>query len=82
VQALGHPLNRLLPTGLPAYLRQSAQKRLPILVGGEDAFLVITPIHDMVDGPAISDAQLARRIQHMRFTTCAIRRPLVYILID
>jgi hypothetical protein len=68
--------------GLPANLRQSAQKRLPLLVGGEDTLLVVTSIHDMVDSPRILDVQIARHIQYMRSTTHVIQGPLVYILID
>jgi hypothetical protein len=49
-----------LPFGLAASLIQRSQKATPVLVILEDVLALISAIQEVVNGPRILDAQLAR----------------------
>jgi hypothetical protein len=55
-----------LPPGLPARLGKGSQEQFAIRVVPADGLAAIPPVHHMVNGAAILDAQMARHGEKLR----------------
>lgn len=59
VKVIAHEAKAVhLPAGLLAALLQAAQELMAVLLIAKDGFLVVAPVHDVIDGPGILDAHL------------------------
>ncbi len=64
MEMIAHQTIRMrLPLGLAARLAQGGKKSLAVLVIPEDILTLIPAVHDVIHGPRILNAQLARHHQ-------------------